>query len=363
VRELKQSTAYDLMVWMADSADHLTGKTGLTLTVTASKAGAAFASISPTVTERGSGWYGLALTSSHTDTLGDFAYHITGTGADPADGLCQVVANLEADSLAAIEALNDFSVTDLYDFNLAAHVGDINSAATYFQRLNATVSSRMATYTQPAGFLAATFPTDPADQSLVIAATDALAAALTSAASDVTAVKAKTDQMVFTVANRLDATASVSLTEDDISDISEAVIAAIDVPSADEVADEVAGRLGTATVTLAAPVLDAGDRLVVYEGDDYVSGERTVPSWTSAAWPDLTDASVSFEAGGVEIACVLSGEGTDSQTASLDPLTAEDTAALAEDGSQGYRLVATLASGSVVTIVPRAPMTVRPAAG
>ena len=34
----------------------------------------------------------------------------------------------------------------------------------------------MATYTQPTGFLAATFPTDPADQSLVIAATDAIVA-------------------------------------------------------------------------------------------------------------------------------------------------------------------------------------------
>ncbi len=44
--------------------------------------------------------------------------------------------------------------------------------------LDATISSRMATYTQPAGFLAATFPSDPADQSLIIAATDALLAAI-----------------------------------------------------------------------------------------------------------------------------------------------------------------------------------------
>lgn len=44
--------------------------------------------------------------------------------------------------------------------------------------LDATISSRMATYTQPTGFLAASFPTDPADQSLVIAATDAIIAAI-----------------------------------------------------------------------------------------------------------------------------------------------------------------------------------------
>lgn len=82
---LKLSTARNLMVFLADSADHITGKTGLTLTITASKDGAAFASVTPTVTERGNGWYNLALTSSHTDTLGDFAVHITGAGADPCD--------------------------------------------------------------------------------------------------------------------------------------------------------------------------------------------------------------------------------------------------------------------------------------
>src|SRR3954464_13262830 len=87
---LKQSTARNRMILMVDSSDHITGKTGLTLTITASKDGAAFASISPTVTERGNGWYNVALTSSHTDTLGDLAVHITATGADPTD-FCAVV--------------------------------------------------------------------------------------------------------------------------------------------------------------------------------------------------------------------------------------------------------------------------------
>ena len=98
---LKQSTARNLMVFMADSSDHITGKTGLTLTITASKDGAAFASISPTVTERGSGWYSLALTTSHTDTLGDFAVHITGTGADATDISRQVVVQIPGDVMTA----------------------------------------------------------------------------------------------------------------------------------------------------------------------------------------------------------------------------------------------------------------------
>ncbi len=77
---------------MTDSTDRVSGKSGLTLTITASKDGAAFASITPTVTDLGSGWYNLAMTTSHTDTLGDLALHITGSGADPTDLLIQIVA-------------------------------------------------------------------------------------------------------------------------------------------------------------------------------------------------------------------------------------------------------------------------------
>lgn len=88
---LELNTAFDRPVFMTDEADHVSGKTGLTLTITVSKAGGAFASITPTVTERGDGWYSLALTTSHIDTLGAFAYHITATGADPTDMLDQVV--------------------------------------------------------------------------------------------------------------------------------------------------------------------------------------------------------------------------------------------------------------------------------
>lgn len=91
---LKQSTARSRAILMIDSSDHVTGKTGLTLTITASKDGAAFASITPTVTELATGWYKLALTSSHTDTLGDLALHITSTGADPTDIADQVVLDL-----------------------------------------------------------------------------------------------------------------------------------------------------------------------------------------------------------------------------------------------------------------------------
>ena len=83
------------MALMTDSSDHITGKTGATLTIALSKNGGAFTSINPTVTERGDGWYSLALTSSHTDTLGDFVLHITASGADPTDLREEVVAAVE----------------------------------------------------------------------------------------------------------------------------------------------------------------------------------------------------------------------------------------------------------------------------
>lgn len=123
MRSLQQSAAYALMVFMTDSADHITGKTGLTLTITASKAGAAFASITPTVTERGNGWYNLDLTTAHTDTLGDLAIRCTATGADPTDLVCQVQVTAAALSgdLTAVKAKTDtltFTVAGQVDANV-----------------------------------------------------------------------------------------------------------------------------------------------------------------------------------------------------------------------------------------------------
>lgn len=89
--ELTLGEAFNRPIFMVDAIDHITGLPGLTLTITASKNGAAFASITPTVTDRGNGWYTLALTTSHTDTEGALAFHITSVGADPLDFADQVM--------------------------------------------------------------------------------------------------------------------------------------------------------------------------------------------------------------------------------------------------------------------------------
>jgi hypothetical protein len=135
------------MLLMVSSTDHIAGVAGATLTLTASKAGGAFGSISPTVVDRGNGWYSVALTGAHLDTLGDFALHATAASCDPSDPLIEVVA---------------------YDPGDAAGLG--------LSRVDTTVGSRLATtgYTAPdnAGIssINGRLPSDPADESALEAA-------------------------------------------------------------------------------------------------------------------------------------------------------------------------------------------------
>lgn len=85
-RSRKQSsTAYPMNFFMADSADHIAGKTGLTPTVTISKNGAAFAAPSGAVTEIGNGWYSLAGNATDRNTLGELLLHAEAEGADLTD--------------------------------------------------------------------------------------------------------------------------------------------------------------------------------------------------------------------------------------------------------------------------------------
>lgn len=81
----QSTTAYKITFLMVDSSDHITGKTGLTPTVTISKAGASFGSPSGAVTELSGGWYVIAGNATDTGTLGELLLHATSAGADPTD--------------------------------------------------------------------------------------------------------------------------------------------------------------------------------------------------------------------------------------------------------------------------------------
>ena len=90
---LKQSsTGRSLLFLMVDSGDHLTGKTGLSPTVTLSKNGGSFAAPSGAVTELSNGWYKVAGNATDANTLGPLLLHATASGADPCDDRFEVVA-------------------------------------------------------------------------------------------------------------------------------------------------------------------------------------------------------------------------------------------------------------------------------
>jgi hypothetical protein len=143
-RVVKVSTAYDLRVWMASSTDHIAAKTGLTLTITEAKSGTnSLSSISPTVTEIGNGWYNLALTTAHLDTVGDTALHITGSGADSLDIALVVRSNVLGDTLPAnVTQINSNSsapanLVDLVNtgYNATTHaIATVNAVTTAFQQ-------------------------------------------------------------------------------------------------------------------------------------------------------------------------------------------------------------------------------------
>jgi hypothetical protein len=110
MRKAKKDTAKNIMVFMTDSTDHVTGKTAATLTIQISKDGGAFTTITPTVTERGFGWYNMALTVSHLDTAGDNVLHITASGCDPTDLLFLVeLGATDADVSSVIETVVAFT--------------------------------------------------------------------------------------------------------------------------------------------------------------------------------------------------------------------------------------------------------------
>lgn len=172
MRKIKQGVARDILIFMTDATDHIAGKAGLTLTITASKNAGAFAAITPVVTDQGSGWYALALTAAHTNTLGDLGLHITATGADPTDTLLEVVAY---DAMAA---------TNLGLTNLDAAVTSRMATFSYTAPDNATITAINAKTTN--------LPASPASETTLVSVGNALVT-VGNNVSDVKAVTVKID--------------------------------------------------------------------------------------------------------------------------------------------------------------------------
>lgn len=92
IKSRKQnSTTYPQAFFMADSSDHVTGKVGLSPTVTLSKNSGSFAAASGAVSEIGNGWYSLAGNATDRNTLGEQLLHAEAGGADDFDGQYSIV--------------------------------------------------------------------------------------------------------------------------------------------------------------------------------------------------------------------------------------------------------------------------------
>ncbi len=112
----QNQTATPLVFLMVDSTDHLTGKTGLTPTVTISKNGGSFASPSGTVSEIGNGYYKVAGNATDENTLGPLLLHAEASGADDTDDEFFVVAHNVLDAVR-------LGLTALPNANAAANGG------------------------------------------------------------------------------------------------------------------------------------------------------------------------------------------------------------------------------------------------
>lgn len=92
LRSILQNSTAGFYIFASDSTAPTSGKTGLTITATLSKAGGTANSVSPTITEIGNGLYWVAPIAAHRDTLGEIAWQFAATGAIIAPRLEKVVA-------------------------------------------------------------------------------------------------------------------------------------------------------------------------------------------------------------------------------------------------------------------------------
>lgn len=150
---LKKSTAVNVLIDMYDSTDHQTGKTGLTLTIKASKAGGAYSTITPTVTERTLGSYQIAFDANHTDTNGDLVVEFSGTGADTLKYKWQirdyVIGENDASFLSSLSTIAGYLDTEIAAIkaktdNLPSDPADASDVAASAASIKAVCSSILA---------------------------------------------------------------------------------------------------------------------------------------------------------------------------------------------------------------------------
>lgn len=288
------------------------GKTGLTTTVDIYETTSGTPIVSGgSATELGGGLYYYTLASGSVDASGAY-----------------VAVFKTADSSVDQQWIPALWVTD-----------------TELKNLDAAVSTRLAT----AGYTA------PLDASGTQTAAEAALAAYDAATgADVAAIPAAPD--AATVA---DAVASVDPADYGIGTAGYAWAAAgsaadpllNSVPGsyASGTAGYVLGAINPANVTITSPVATDGTAINIVRGDDYANADGRALTFTGATWPTLTSGTVALKVATGAAITTYTGTVTGAQACRVE-LTDTQTAALAA-GVYAYDLEATLAGGSVVTLV------------
>lgn len=173
---IPQSVAYTV-VFKAYLTDGITPATGKTIAITISKNTAAFGNPSAgatNATEIASGWYYVALSTTDTGSLGPLIVHGAVATVDNVD-LAFTVANAFNAGFTGVPAaiadgagglpISDAGGLDL-DTRLDVAVSSRLAAASYTAPNNADIVSIKAKTDN--------LPSDPSDQSLIIAATNAI---------------------------------------------------------------------------------------------------------------------------------------------------------------------------------------------
>lgn len=145
---LKGSSGTALVFLMVESADHITGLTGASPTVTLSKNGGAFASPSGAVTEIANGWYKVAGNATDSNTAGPLALHATAASGDPTD----IVVGNVIDATVAVYGGNLVNIAGSAVSTTSAQLGvnavQINAVSTSSVT---TINANQGT-TQPVNF-------------------------------------------------------------------------------------------------------------------------------------------------------------------------------------------------------------------
>ena len=111
----------------------------------------------------------------------------------------------------------------------------------------------------------------------------------------------------------------------------------------------VLGAINPANVTITSPVATDGTAINIVRGDDYANADGRALTFTGATWPTLTSGTVALKVATGATITTYTGTVTGAQACRVE-LTDTQTAALAA-GVYAYDLEATLAGGSVVTLV------------